>query len=390
MKNMKYLLAAMGALLLVGAGCSKAAPEQTTDSAGVAPKAETGPIKIGAIAPLSGDAAVYGEPLRKVIDLAVEEINAKGGVNGRNLQMIFEDGKCNGKDGASAMQKLVNVDNVKLVIGGFCSSESLAAAPIANENKIVLFSGGSSSPDLTINGGKFFLRDYPSDAAQGKVLAELAYNKKGWRKVAVAQEQTDYALGINKAFTENFVKLGGQIVANEEFASSVTDFRTIVTKLKSSAPDALLVSAQTPKVAELVLKQIKQLNWTVPLLGGDVIPGSDLPKTSPQLVEGMLVAEFGYDADSQRFKDFVAAYKAKYNAEPEYLSYSQTMYDIPYMLADALKAVGEDSEKVLQWLHDQKGWEGVSGLISFDEHGDRTVGHKPEVIKDGKVLPFTE
>ena len=107
----------------------------------------TDPTKIGFIGPLTGDAAVYGELLRNVIQLAVNEINAAGGIGGRQIEMIYEDGKCNGKDGANAMQKLVNVDQVKIVIGGFCSSESLAAAPIAMNNKVLLFSPGSSSPE---------------------------------------------------------------------------------------------------------------------------------------------------------------------------------------------------------------------------------------------------
>src|SRR3989344_5259538 len=162
---------------------------------------ETGPIKVGVIAPLTGDAAAYGEPLTNIVKMAVEEVNNAGGVDGRTIELVIEDGKCNGKDGGSATQKLVNVDGVKVILGGFCSSESLAAIPIAEAAKVLVLSAGSSSPDLT-GASPYFFRNYPSDSAQGKVLAQIAYNDKGWKKVAFLQEQTDYAVGIYKAFEE--------------------------------------------------------------------------------------------------------------------------------------------------------------------------------------------
>jgi branched-chain amino acid transport system substrate-binding protein len=389
MNKLRNIVAVAGAILLVGMGCNQAIQQSTQTTDNGAQAQPTTPIKVGFISPLTGDAAVYGIPGQNAVMLAVDQINAAGGINGRLIEMVYEDGKCNGKDAATAMQKLVSVDNVKYVIGGFCSSESLAAAPIANDNKVVLLSIGSSSPELTTKGGKYFLRDYPSDAAQGRVLAEVAYNDKGWRTVAVAQEQTDYALGVQTAFATRFKELGGA-VAIEQFPSDLKDFRTIVTKLKATKPDALLVSVQTPKVGELVLKQVKDQNWKIALMGSDVLPGSDLPKTNPELVEGMLCAEFGYDANSQKFKDFVTAYKTKFNKDPEYLSYAQTEFDGPMILADALKAAGDDADKVLAWLHAVKDWTGVSGNVSFDEHGDRTAAHNPEVIAGGKVMPYTK
>ena len=156
-----------------------------------------GPIKIGFVGPLSGDAAVYGESERDAVALAIEKVNADGGIDGRTLELIAEDGLCNGKDAANAMQKLVNVDGVKFVIGGFCSSESLAIVPIGEKNGVLMFSPGSSSPDLT-GISDLFVRNYPSDATQGQILAELA-NSKGWTNVAFLQEQTDYALGVRNA-----------------------------------------------------------------------------------------------------------------------------------------------------------------------------------------------
>src|SRR6266404_612420 len=142
--------------------------------------------KVGVLLPLTGDAATYGEGGRNIFQMATDEINGSGGVNGKKLELIIEDSKCNGQDASNAMQKLVSVDKVQIVLGGFCSGETLAAEPIAESNKVALFSPGSSSPKLT-NIGKYFSRDYPSDASQGSVLADVAYNKNSWKKVAILQ-----------------------------------------------------------------------------------------------------------------------------------------------------------------------------------------------------------
>ncbi|MBI4167751.1 MAG: ABC transporter substrate-binding protein, partial [Candidatus Aenigmarchaeota archaeon] len=211
-------------------------------------------LKIGFLGPLTGDAAVYGLPAQNMVALAAEEINAQGGIV---MEIIYEDGKCNGKDGATSMQKLVNVDKVKVVLGGFCSSETLGAEPIATQNKVFLFSLGASSPALT-GKSKFFARDYPSDATQGKVLAEVS-DSRGWKKVAFIQEQLDYPLGIYNAFKVNFEGLGGTTV-KEEFATGTTDFRSILIKLKAENPDALFVDTQTPAAADRIFKQLQELN----------------------------------------------------------------------------------------------------------------------------------
>lgn len=343
------------------------------------------PIKIGVIAPLTGDAAVYGEPTRNMIAIAIDEVNAAHGINGAPLQAIYEDGKCNGKDGANAAQKLVNIDGVKVIIGGFCSAESLASIPIVEQGKVVLLSPGSSSPELT-GKSRFFFRDYPSDASQGQVLAHAAYTIKKWKKIVMIQEQTDYALGIYTSFSTNFEKLGGTKVVKEEFPTTATDFRSILTKLKSMKPDALLIAVQTPAAAERIFKQLNDLKWKPPLLIDDAISGD--PKTVANnkiLLEGALAAEFGIDGTNPKFQQMVQAYKNKHGAEPPYQSYMQTIYDSVYMVKDALLAVGTDGEKLADWSRTIKDWDGASGKVTIGADGDRVGGHILKVIKNGKV-----
>lgn len=341
-------------------------------------------VKIGFIGPLTGEAAVYGLPLQNMIKLAAEEINAEGNLE---MEIIYEDSKCNGKDSATAMQKLVSVDNVKVVLGGFCSSESLGAEPIATQNKVFLFSLGSSSPALT-GKSKFFARDYPSDATQGRVLAEVAYNNKNWKKVAFIQEQLDYPLGIYNAFSARFKELGGMVV-KEEFATGTTDFRSILTKLKAENPDALFVDTQTPAPAERILKQLGELNWKPNILVSDAVSGDlDTVKRNAATLEGALAAEFGIDENNPKFKHMLEAYKAKYGTDAPYLSYAQTVYDGVYIIRDAIKAVGYDGEKISEFVRSLKDWDGASGKVTIRQDGDRVGGHVPKVIVNGTVVLY--
>ena len=364
-------------------GVQSVAPEEAAVATTTPVAAE--PIRIGVMAPLSGDAAAYGEPMRNMIAMAIDEINAAGGISGRQLEPIYEDDKCSGKDGADAAQKLVNADHVKAIIGLMCSSASLAAIPVAEAGQVALLSSGASSPDLT-GKSRFFSRDYPSDATQGKVLAEAAYTMKKWKNVVMIQEQTDYALGLYNAFSTNFEALGGKKVVKEEYPSTATDFRSMITKLKAMKPDALFIAAQTPATAEKILKQIADLKWKPRLIVGDALSGD--PKTvdaNKTVLEGALAAEFGIDPANAKFQAMTVAYKARYNVDLPYQSYAQTEYDSVYILKEALMAVGEDGAKIADWLKTVSNWAGASGSVTIGADGDRVGGHVLKVIMGGKV-----
>lgn len=344
-------------------------------------------IKVGVIAPLSGDAAVYGEPKRNVVALAVAEINLAGGVEGRPLEVIYEDGQCTGTAAANAMQKLATVDGVDYVIGGFCSGESLAAVPIAEANGVFLLSGGSSSPDLT-DVSEFFARTYPSDASQGIVLADIAYNDKEWETIAFIQEQTDYAQGIRTAFTSEFEALGGSVL-HEEFPTAETDFRTALSKLRSEEPDALFVSVQTPAVGERILQQMQDLAWEVPLLMSDTLTtDTEILARHAEALEGALGAEFAVDAENETFSVLLAAYEGAYGEVMPFQTYGQTVYDGVYMLKAAIEEVGDDPTAVAEWFRTVTGWEGASGRVTIGRDGDRVGGHAPRVIEDGALKEY--
>ncbi|MCA9353236.1 ABC transporter substrate-binding protein, partial [Patescibacteria group bacterium] len=346
-----------------------------------------GPIKIGFIGPLTGDAAAYGEPIKNAVALAVDEVNNNGGIDGRMVEAIYEDGACNGTDAANAASKLVNIDQVKIILGGFCSGESLSAEPIATQADVLLVSAASSSPDLT-DISEYFVRTYPSDLKQSEILAEISAQDKGWKTVAVIQEQTDYALGLAKAFKEYFENQGGEAVI-EEFASEETDFRTMLSKLTTSSPDALFISVQTPATAERILRQLNDLNIDIPLIVADALAGdSAVVKRNAVDLEGTLAAQFGINEDATLFQDFARKYEETYGRPVEFASYSAIAYDTGLLIADGLREVGENPKKLSQWLRNLDTYPGASGNIDIDSKGDRASGHTAQMIVDGLIVPY--
>lgn len=348
-----------------------------------------GPVRVGVMLPMTGDAAVYGEPLLKVAQLALEEVNAAGGVNGQPMEFIIEDSKCDGALGATVAQKFINVDKVQIIFGELCSSATLSAVPVAESAKVALFSATASSPELT-DISDYFVRNYPSDSAQGSILAEVAYQDKGWRTVAFVQEQTDYAQGLYDAFTKRFTELGGT-TTNDAFATETTDFRSVVTKIQGQAPDAVFLSVQTPAAAARILSQMGQVGYAPALLISDTIAGDPATVSANAVaLEGALAAEFAADPANPKFAALVSAYEAEHGTLP-YQGYASTVYDAVYLLRDAVAAVGYDGTKVAQWLRGNvKDWVGASGTITIGSDGDLTTGHRAEVVMDGKIVPYVK
>jgi branched-chain amino acid transport system substrate-binding protein len=345
-------------------------------------------IKVGFIGPLTGDAAAYGESAQNIAQLAVGEINAAGGINGKQIQVIYEDGACDGATAANAMQKLANVDNVQAVLGGYCSAESLAAVPIATQSKVMMISI-SSSPKLT-DASPYFVRDYPSDDSEGNVLADAAWNIKHWKTVAFIQEQTDYPAGIYSAFAKEFQSLGGQTV-NEQYVTNTSDFHSLLLKLKSQNPDALVIDSNGSADAPRILQQMKDMGWDPPLMVIDsVAQDAKVISADASSLEGALTAEFPLDASSTQFQHLLTAYKTKYGVDVPFENYAQTEYDTVLLLVDGIKAVGDNGSALAAWSRTIKDWQGASGIITIDANGDRIGGDVLQVIHNGTVQPVQQ
>ncbi len=382
----KILLAILAVLVLIISACAQQQQAPPPSSGQNQPAQPQGSYKIGIMMPLSGDAASYGIPVQKTTKYAIDEINAKGGVNGRKLEAIWEDSKCNPKDGNAAAQKLINIDKVKVIIGGICSGETLGAAPLANDNKVVMISPSATSPDITTKGGDFVFRLSPSDAFAGVVASDYAYNNLNAKKAGVISEATDYSQGLRRVFKENFAKLGGEIVADETYNPEDTDFRTQVTKVKAANPDVVYLVPQTKAKGVLLVKQAKEAGIKTQLLTAEVMIGRDVVKESATDVDGMIGVEQKFDDKNPKAAPILAKYKQDTKEDAPFPAFMSASYDIVYLISDAITKNGYDGEKIRDYLYNVKDYDGAVGKVTLDSNGDVILDFSVKQIKNGELV----
>ncbi|PIR04040.1 MAG: hypothetical protein COV59_02540 [Candidatus Magasanikbacteria bacterium CG11_big_fil_rev_8_21_14_0_20_39_34] len=316
-------------------------------------------FSIGWMGPLTGDAASLGQDALKASQLAVDELNAEGGINGKQLKLIVEDTKCDAIYATTAMQKFINVDHVKIVMGGLCSGETLAAAPIAEENHVVLFSPCSSSPDIT-SAGDYIFRSYPSDSLQGKFTAEYVKNVLKKDKVAILYVQNPWGDGIQKVFSNEYTQLGGDISIAIPYEAQTRDLRTELVKIQNSDAQAIYFLGVTEGTL-VGLKQIYELGIQLPVLGGDT--WSDQAILTSPFSNGTYYIQPKENYDTE-FVNKLEKIKAHTSI------CTPGSYNNIYILADIIKKVGNDSEKIKNALYGVQDFTGVNGPITFDQNGD--------------------
>jgi len=332
-------------------------------------------IKIGVISSLTGSSAPYGEPAVKAALLAQKEINKNGGILGKQVKLIVEDGKCDGATTASAAHKLIDVDNVHAILGGHCSTESLVLAPIAEKAKVITIASITSSPAFS-NIGTFAFRNSPSSIFYTAKSADQAYTL-GYRKIAALYENKDFPVGVYKAFSDRFTQLGGKIISNDAFASEDTDLRSFIIKIDKESPDAILNVAQGPVQAVNFLNQMKQLGLInkYPIIGGAQNISAIVNTQSGGLLNNPKIFTTDGFADPTKGKtaEFVKNYTAEYKElPPTNLAYLATSYDALYLVKEAMESCKSDSNTVCMrdYLGNLKDWNGAVGTITLGKTGD--------------------
>lgn len=344
-------------------------------------------IKIGSILPLTGDSADWGANGKYGIDLAVEEINQSGGVNGKKLEVVYEDSQADPKIAVSVVRKLISVNKVPAIVGDIVSATTLAMAPIVEKEQVVLVGISTSAPAIT-NAGEYTFRVWPSDTYEGTALAKFVY-EKGDRKICILHIQNDYGVGLRDVFRKVFTDLGGQILADAGYAKDETDFKSRLTQFSSLRPDGIyLVSYYTD--AALVLKQAAELGIKTQFFGATAVESPKLIELAGKAAEGLIypiVSDFDPDNPNEKAKKFIANLKAKFNVEPHWASTHS--YDAVYVIVEGMKRGGLTGSEIQKAMANIKGYIGVTSEITFDEFGD--VINKPVTIrwvKDGKFVVY--
>lgn len=351
-------------------------------------------IQIGHVASLTGDTATFGVSADEGIKLAMDEVNAKGGVLGKKIEVLTEDDRSLGDEAKTAASKLITRDKVVAILGEIASSRSIAMAPVCEDARIPMLSPGSTNPKVT-QGYDWVFRNCFIDPFQGTAMANFAMNPPpdglGLKRFAVLfPNNSDYGVGLKDFFIEAVKKRGGEIVAVEAYAEKTdTDFKAQLTKIKATDPQAIFVSGYYTE-AGLIAKQARDLGITVPLMGGDGWDSDQTLKIGGAAVNGCYFSNH-YSAEEQRpaVKEFVDAYKKKYQGKvPDAMAILG--YDAMRIMADAMtRAGGTDPEKIRTALAATKDFPGASGMTTINAQHN---AEKPLVIlkiENGEFKYFT-
>ena len=321
-------------------------------------------IKVGSIGPLSGPVAVYGVECKNGIELAVEEINAAGGVNGKMLKIVAEDDEGNPEKSVSAYKKLTTKDGIKLVIGSLTSGCTQAITQLAQAQKVLQIAPAATAPAIT-DAGNFIFRTCFIDPFQGTVGGKFSYETLGSRKAAVLYDiGNDYSVGLTDNFVSTFEALGGKIVAKESYATGDKDFNAQLTKIKNANPDVVYLPDYYGTVA-LIAKQLRAQGINTPIVGADGWDGMNNDNAGDEVLNGFYSNHYATDSTEGAVQKFVEAFQAKYNKVPN--AFAALGYDSVYMLKDAIAAAGSaDSEAVRDALEKTDG-DYVTGHLTFDD-----------------------
>lgn len=341
-------------------------------------------IKVGEFASLTGKEATFGTSSHEGTLLAIEQVNAAGGVLGKKIELLTEDDQTKAGEPANAVNKLISKDGVIAILGEVASSRSLEAAPICQQNKIPMISPASTNPTVTQEGDYIF-RVCFNDTFQGGALANFASGTLKAKKVAILTDvKSDYSKGLAKSFKEKFATSGGKIGIELDFNGGDKDFKGQLTAIKGDAPDAIFLPGYYNDVA-LICIQAKQLGMNIPIFGGDGWESESLLTIGKDAVEGHYFSTHcSPDQGTPEMKNFVEAYKKRFNGKtPDAMAVLG--YDSAMVLVDAIKRAGTTESAALRnAIAATQDFAGASGKFSLNADRDAVKALVFIQIKDGK------
>lgn len=364
-------------LLAALAGCKKA---QNTEGGAQSGSADT-EIRVGEVGSMTGAQATFGTSTHNGIELAVNQLNAAGGINGKKVKLFSLDDQGKPDEAATAVTRLITQNKVHAILGEVASSISLAMAPIAQQNKIPMITPSSTNPKVTEIGDHIF-RVCFIDPFQGTVMAKFATEGLKAKKVAVLRDvKSDYSVGLANFFVETFKKSGGEIVADQSYSGGDIDFKSQLTAIKTKAPEAIFVPGYYNDVGPIA-RQARELGITVPLMGGDGWDSPELMKLGGKALNNSYFSNhYSSEDKSPAVQEFVTKFKAAYGVAPDGLA--AMGYDAALVLFDAMKrAKSLAPADIRDAIAATKDFQAVTGKISINE--------KRDAVKSAVVLKVTD
>lgn len=348
----------------------------TAPAGGGTPGVTGDTILIGEVGSLTGSEATFGISTRNAIELAIKEANAAGGVKGKKIEIRVYDNQSKPEEAANAATRLINQDQVLLILGEVASTNSIAMATKAQPAKVPMISNASTNPKVT-EVGDYIFRVCFIDPFQGYVMAKFAHDNLKFTKVAVLRDLgSDYSQGLADVFERKFTEMGGKIVAGETYTKGSTDFRSQLTAIKRSQPDGIYIPGYYNDIG-LIARQARELGITAKLMGGDGWDSEKLFELGGAAVEGSYFSNhYSPDDPNPRIQKFIADYKAAYGGVPDALA--ALGYDAALVAVDAMKrAPTLDRAAVRDAIAATKHFAGVTGTITLDDKRNAT---KPAVV----------
>jgi branched-chain amino acid transport system substrate-binding protein len=394
-----FLVIALGVFGLAAVGCGADEEETTTTAPGVdttAPEGDTdttepqaegdgAAFKIGLAAPFTGQYANYGASHRAGADIAVEELNEAGGVNGGEVSYVIGDDQGDPREAVLVAQGFIDDAELLFVNGHMFSGATIAAGANYEQAGLPMVSPSATNPDIS-DLGDFIWRICMTDAFQGQGLAEYTVNDLGMQNVAILMDDSDYGRGLAEAYEQGIQDAGGTVVGRAQYTTGDTDFRAQLTQIRQANPEMLFLSGYYPEGSR-VAQQARELGIEAQMLGSDGYASDELIALGGQAVEGMLLSTFfDYSRDEPAVQSFVEAFRERNNDQnPDWFAASS--YDVIMLVAEAANLAGSnDREAINQALGELGTYEGITGSITFDENGDVQKPLSIVVVRDGELF----
>lgn len=337
--------------------------------AGCTKKENKNEILLGSYSSNTGATATFGVYQMRGIEMAINEINAAGGINGKQIKHINYDNKSDDNETLAVVNRLISQDKVVAIIGEATSGRSKIGAQVAQQNKIPMLTSSATNPEVT-KVGNYIFRACFIDPFQGLVMAKFMINDLKLKKAAILRDvKNDYSVGLSDVFKAEVLKAGGEIVDDIAYQEGDVDFKSQLASIKGKKPDAIFVPGYYNEVA-LIARQAKELGMNQPLLGGDGWSSPDLFKIAKDAINGSYFSNhYTTESTDPKTVEFVKNFKAKYNEDADVMA--ALAYDATYMMAEAMKSAKEITpDNIRAGLAGIKNFAGVTGVITMNESRD--------------------